>query len=170
MESTLCFDLSTNLWHERAFLNEECAFVQDKVIDIMFLGGRHIGIDKEDGHIYLQSLDIYTDGENNITRERTFTHLFDENKRIRYSNLTVGFETGVGNQVDPGYDPQAVLYLSNDGARTWSGGYSKSIGKAGEYLKRVIWQRLGQARQKTFKVRVTSSNKIAITGAYFNVE
>ncbi|MFA7238992.1 MAG: hypothetical protein WC091_02695 [Sulfuricellaceae bacterium] len=168
MDTSFYYDLATSLWHERAYLNEFGEFEQETAIDMMFFAGIQVVIDRENGNFYHQSHDYFTDNGDLIARERTFTHIFDENKRMLYRNLTVGFETGVGNQSNPGQDPTATLYISNDGAKTWSGGYMRSIGKVGEYLKRVIFWQLGQTRQRTFRIRIAEPVKVAITGAWFN--
>lgn len=169
MDTAFVFDLATKLWHERAYLNEYGVLEQPRINDLMYAFGRHIGCSRmSDGIIYEQKLSHYDDDGEEICRERTFTHIFDENKRLSFINLTIGFETGVGNQTDPGRNPTCTLYFSNDGARTWSGGYIKSLGAAGRYLDRVTFPRLGRARQRTYKVRVTSPVKVCITGSYFN--
>lgn len=170
MKTALAFDLATQLWHERAYKNEYGILEQPLINDVMYIFGKHIGCNRtNNGKLYHQSMDYFDDDGEEIARERTFTHIFEENQRMSFKNLTIGFETGVGNQVDPGRNPQCVLYLSNDGGKTWSGGYMKSLGAAGRYLDRVAFFRLGRARQRTFKVRVTSPVKVCITGAYFNV-
>lgn len=170
MKSTFCYDLLTNMWHERVFMNNKGDFEQDKAHSMAFAFGVHLSIDYRNGRIYQQSLDFLDDDGDEIVRERTFTHMFDQNTRIVYNNLTVGFEAGVGTQTGQGSDPKAVLYISNDGAKTWTGGVPKSIGKVGEFLTRVVWHRLGQARQRTFKIRITDPVKVAITGGWFNVQ
>jgi hypothetical protein len=40
-------------------------------------------------------------------------------------------------------DPQVFMDWSDDGAKTWSNSQARSIGAAGEYRKRVTWNRLG---------------------------
>lgn len=167
METSLCYDLTTQLWHERAYLNEFGNYELDLGAFGIYAFNKQLVISRINGKIYEQSLNFYSDDGEEIARERTFTHLQDENQRVQYRNLTVGFETGSAEQ---GTDPQAVLSVSRDGGRTYSGGIQKSLGLTGQYLKRVDWQRLGQARQMTFRVRVTSPTKVAITGAYFNTK
>lgn len=170
MGTAFVYDLATQLWHERAYLNEYGVLEQPLVNDVMYVFEKHIGCNRTpNGRLYHQSMRYYDDDGDEICRERTFTHIFEENQRMSFKNLTVGFETGVGNVVNPGQNPQCVLYLSNDGGKTWSGGYMKSLGAMGRYLDRVTFFRLGRARQRTFKVRVTSPVKVCITGAYFNV-
>lgn len=166
LETSLVYDLVSQQWHERAFLNMEGNFEQDLASSHMFAFGRHLVGDRRNGNIYEQSLDFYTDGGSTLCRERTYTHLSDEQKRIRYNALLIGFETGVGLQSGQGSDPLVSLQLSKDGARTWSDSYTASIGRVGEYHKEVEFRRLGVAEQMTFRIRVTDPVRVAITGSY----
>ena len=68
----------------------------------------------------------------------------------------------------PGYDPQVMLRFSDDGGHTWSNERWTSMGKIGEYYKRVIWRRLGMTiklRDRVYEVSGTDPVKIAIMGA-----
>jgi hypothetical protein len=61
-----------------------------------------------------------------------------------------------------------MLRWSDDGGHTWSNEHWKSMGKAGEYGKRVIWRRLGMTqkiRDRVYEVSGTDPVKIAIVGA-----
>lgn len=168
METTLVYDLSTNEWHERAYLNGFGNYEPHLASYIIYAFDKHLVISRSSGDIYTMSLSLYDDNGNPISRERIFTHIIDENKRFVYTNLTVGFETGVGTQTGQGVDPKATLYISRDGCRTWTGGISLSIGAVGNYFKRVIWRRLGQSRITTFRIKITDPVKVAISGAWFN--
>jgi hypothetical protein len=56
-----------------------------------------------------------------------------------------GLATGQGS------DPQVMLRVSRDGGRTWGNERWRSIGKIGEYKKRVLW---GKVRPRArFRVR-----------------
>jgi hypothetical protein len=59
-----------------------------------------------------------------------------------------------------------MLYISKDGGKTWSDGFTSGIGRVGKYLTRVIFRRLGIAYQMTFKVRVSDPVKIVMIGGY----
>lgn len=168
MDTTLVYDISTKLWHERAFLNTEGIFETHLAAHGIYAFNQQLAIDRVNGNIYTQAMDIYSDNGDEIARERIYTHLSNEGKVIPFRNLTVGFETGVGTQTGVDANPLVVLTLSKDGARTWFGEQIKTIGAVGKYLTRVVFQRLGQARQMTFKIRVTSRVKVAITGSYIN--
>ena len=67
-----------------------------------------------------------------------------------------------------GADPQVMLRWSDDGGRTWSNEHWASMGKIGQYYKRVIWRRLGMTtklRDRVYEVSATDPVKIAIMGA-----
>lgn len=66
----------------------------------------------------------------------------------------------------PGYDPQVMLRTSNDGGKTWVSERIRSAGKAGEYLKRIRWNRCGSARRRVFEVSVSDPVPWRIVGAY----
>lgn len=169
MQTAWVYDLNTSMWHERALLNEEGVIEQPRINDIMFVFNKHIGCSRTpNGLLYHQSLDYLDDDGEELLRERTFTHIFDEKKRIKFPYLVIDFEAGVGNQTPPGEDPKCMLCWSNDGAKTWTDWREKPLGKAGKFLTRVIFWRLGQARQRTYKVRITDPVIVHITGAYFD--
>ena len=166
MSTTLVYDVSTQLWHERAYLNAMGSFEQHLGACGMFAFSQQLVGSRKDGKIYTMSLSVYSDNGDPIASERTFTHVSQENQRVRYRQLEIAMETGVGNQSDPGQDPQATLYISADGARTWSNGYQTSFGKVGNYKSRAVWRRLGYASDLTLKVRITDPVKRVLVGAY----
>jgi hypothetical protein len=69
-------------------------------------------------------------------------------------------------------DPQVMLRWSDDGGHTWSNNHWRSMGKTGEYGRRVIWRRLGMTlklRDRVYEVSGTDPIKIAIMGAELGV-
>lgn len=65
-------------------------------------------------------------------------------------------------------DPQIMLRWSDDGGHTWSNEHWASMGKIGEYGKRVIWRRLGMTtklRDRVYEISGSDPVKIAIMGA-----
>ena len=90
--------------------------------------------------------------------------------------VSVGTEVAAWTQPDPAYaqwpgaDPQVVLRLSNDGSRTWISEQSRPMGKTGEYLKRIRWNRLGSARNRVFEVVIAEPVRWRISGAYLDAE
>ncbi len=68
------------------------------------------------------------------------------------------------------HNPQAYLSWSVDGGHTWSNDHAASIGRMGEYKTRMIWRRLGCARNRTFRILISSAVKKVLIGAYIEAE
>lgn len=95
----------------------------------------------------------------------------DSRKRISFKSLELLIESGVGlttgvGDLTQGTDPQIVLTWSDDFGKTWSNQHWASMGKVGEYKKRVKWNRLGMSRNRIFKVEITDPVNRVITGAF----
>jgi hypothetical protein len=166
METALVYDISTRLWFEWAYLNNFGDYELPITNYLIFGFNKTLGLDRRNGKVYHQSSQYYSDDGEEIARDRIFTHIFDDGNPFLIKNLTVNFETGVGNTSS--INPKAMLYLSNDGGRTFYTYYEAFLGKAGKFLTRAVWWRLGRHRQCTFRVRVTDAVKTAITGGSFN--
>lgn len=69
-----------------------------------------------------------------------------------------------------GQDPVLMMRYSDDAGHTWSQERSKSIGKIGETRKRVIFRRLGSARNRVYEIKVSDPVKVTILGAELMVE
>lgn len=164
--TTLVYDISTGLWHERAHLHSAGYLEQHLGGCCMYLFNKILVGSRWDGKIYDMRLDLYSDDSQPLVAERIFTHLSNENTRQRFSSLELALESGVGLQSGQGSDPEIELFISKDMGRTWSDGYTASMGKVGKYLTRAIWRRLGIAFNITFKVRITDPVKRALIGAY----
>lgn len=166
LSTTLVYDISTQLWHERAYLNVFGDFEAHLGSCGMFaFGGQLVG-SRLNGKIYTMSLSLYSDDGNPLVAERTYAHLSEENTRIRYNQLEIAMETGVGLQSGQGSIPQITLRISKDGARTWSNEYATSFGAVGKYLTRAVFRRLGIATDVVFKIRITDPVKRALIGSY----
>lgn len=166
LTTTLVYDISTQLWHERAYLTTAGTFEQHLGACGMYAFGRQLVGSRINGKVYSMSLSVYSDDGDEIAAERTYTHLSNEDERIRYNQLVISMETGVGNQLAPGVDPQITLWISKDGARTWSNGYTTSFGRVGKYLTRAVFRRLGIVTDMVFKIRITDPVKRALIGSY----
>lgn len=167
METAQVYDVSTNLWVEWSYFNSSGNYELPLTNDLFYAFGKTLALDRASGKVYEQSSKYYSDDGEEIACDRIFTHIFDNGNPFLIKNLILNFETGVGNTTVE--NPKAMLYLSNDGGRTFYTYYEAFMGKAGEFLSRVVFWRLGRHRQCTFRVRVTDSVKRVITGGQFNV-
>lgn len=67
-----------------------------------------------------------------------------------------------------GADPKIMLRWSDDGGHTWSREHWASMGKIGQYGRRVFWRRLGMTmklRDRVYEISGTDPVKVAIMGA-----
>lgn len=131
---------------------------------------RTVAADYETGNIYNIDENAYTDNGAMIVSELQTKHVFSNLERYTISELQVDLEAGVGLASGQGEDPQIMLQVSKDGGHTWGAERWASMGKAGEYAKRAKWNRLGQARDWTFRLRISDPVKRVVLGAYVTGE
>ena len=170
--TTWAYEIRTKMWHERAYQNAG-TLERDRAQTHMFLFRKHLVGDYQNGNVYEQDLDIYTDNGDEIYRERTLPYLSDKEdlNNIYFKRFELVAQTGVGlsSSVENDANPKVALSWSDDDARTWSNEHVRSLGKIGERV-RLIWNRLGRARRRVFKVVTTAKCKIAFTSAYVLAE
>lgn len=167
--ATWAYDVATNMWHERGFWDTNFSkYTAHRSQNHIFAFGRHLVGDWQSGAIYDMSSTTYMDAAANIRRLRRAPHISNELQRITHSQFQLDMDVGLGLQTGQGSDPQASLRWSNDGGRTWSNEHWRSAGKAGQYGKRVIWRRLGQARDRVYEVVMTDPIPARLVNAYLN--
>jgi hypothetical protein len=168
--ATWVYDVSTQMWHERAgFVNG--AFTRHRSnCQCNFEGNTVVG-DFQNGNIYTFDLDIYADNSQPQKWLRSWRALApgqNNLKRTAHHSLQLDAETGVGLVVGQGSQPEAMLRWSDDGGHTWSNEHWQLMGAIGQYGYRTIWRRLGMTlklRDRVYEVSGTDPVKIAIMGA-----
>lgn len=166
---TWCFDLSTQMWHRRAWRNptdgtyhrhrSNCAVVFN---DEILVG------DYENGKVYALSQSTYTDDGDPLPCVRRCKHITTDLRWQFFSDLQIQFQPGVGLQTGQGSDPECILRWSNDGGSTWGNDHILKIGKAGQYTRRAMKRRLGKARDRVFEVVVTDPVYRVVVSANLN--
>lgn len=171
---TWAYDVSTDLWHERAgFSGGE--FVRHRANCIFNFANMVIVGDYENGKLYEYDLDTYSDNgeiQRWLRAWRALPPGSNNLNRTTHHALQVQIESGAGLVTGQGSDPQAQLRWSDDGGHTWSNYHAKSMGRIGEYGKRLIWRRLGttgKLRDRVYEISGTDPVKIAIIGAELTV-
>ncbi|MDE2102892.1 MAG: hypothetical protein KGL39_36950, partial [Patescibacteria group bacterium] len=168
LATAICYDVTTGVFHERAYLNADGTFGAWAPITHMFAFGKHIVGDGTNSNLYVLDNSAYDDDGNPLVLERITPTVTNQNQRIRFNKLQILMETGVGNDNAPANDPQIELYISKDGGRTWSPVEMTSIGAVGDYRTQVVFRNLGVAQQMTFKLRIADAVKRRIVGAYLS--
>ena len=162
---TEVYDASTKEWHQRGHTIDGVFPNRERYNCHVFAFGKHLFGDVSNGNIYVLDTSVGTISGTRIPRERITPILTDEEKRIRISAFQLDMQEGIG---DPNSSTDTSMWLSysKDGGHTFSDEIERSMGEAGEYDKRVIWRRLGHARNWIFKLRTWSPNPMVLKGAY----
>lgn len=171
-DSTWVYDLTTKMWHERAYSNNG-NLERHRADTLGFLSdyGFHIVGDYQNNKVYLLDDTTYSDDENEITRMRTFPHLSSSGTQAFHKSLEIDIQTGVGLDGDEqGSDPLAMLSYSDDGGQSYSSELFCGMGKIGEYKKRMIWRRLGKSRDRVYKLKITDPVPVTLLSADIDVE
>lgn len=166
---TWVYDLSTQLWHKRAYRDANGVRHRHRANCMALFNGETVIGDFQNGNIYAFSETTYTD--NGVAQPciRRCPHLTNDLKRMFHHDLQIQFQPGVGLQTGQGTDPQAMLTYSDDGGSTWSNQRWTSIGRVGKYKHRARWTKLGQARDRIYEVQVTDPVNRVVISANLNV-
>jgi hypothetical protein len=175
VNSTWVYDVSTGLWHERCYLGVFNLERHRADCSALAYGTNVVG-DYANGNLYSLDQNNFTDNNNSIVRLRTSPHLSQGLERIFHSSFQLDIESGVGLSgfglagIGVGVNPQAMLSWSDDGGHRWSNEHWTSMGKIGATKTRAIWRRLGNSRDRIYKVSISDPVRVTLIGAELNVQ
>jgi hypothetical protein len=167
-DATWVYDFATNLWHERLSYDPYApAFHRHRSSAFVNFQDQRLVGDYQNGAVYKLSRDVYTDAGWPLVAQRRTRHVWDGDARERVfmATLQIEFAPGVGKQYGLGSEPEAILTISRDGGTTWGSEIKRKMGRVGAYLNRVIWRRLGFARDSVIDVKVIDPVKRDVVGA-----
>ena len=169
IDLTWVYDAATQLWHKWLSFSGGAYHRHPGNCSALFQGLVIIG-DYQTGALYALDNEVYTDNGATIRRLRRCPHVVEDFRRVQVDRLQIQFQPGVGLNLGQGSDPQAMLRWSKDGGETWSNEHWRAIGKIGRYKNRIIWRKLGMARDRIFEVVVTDAIKAVIVSAELAAE
>lgn len=141
------YDATTNEWHER----ESYLGLPWRVASAVEHEGVVYVQDESTGSVGILDGETFTEWGETLRGEWTYTGIWNGGQRVFHQELELGLETGVGLATGQGNDPMVSLHVSDDGGRTYRTITTKSIGRMGEYKRRVRWHRLGSASHRVYK-------------------
>ena len=174
LDITWVYDIATQLWHKWLWTDSQNNYHRHRSNCSAFFQNVVLVGDWQNGQIYQLDPNNYTDNGDAIRRLRRCPHLTTDLQRQYFDELQIQFQPGVGLEgiTDPplntetiGANPQAMLRWSSDGGSTWSNEHWSQIGKVGRYNNRIIWRRLGWARDRIYEVVVTDPINAVIVSA-----
>lgn len=155
--ATWVYDIATSMWHERvSFTAQGVSMQRWRVSCYANCYGKQLVGDNLNGIVGYIDANTYTEYGNPIQAFMVSPIIHDDRNRVFIYKFELDVESGVGLTSGQGSDPQVMLNWSDDGGRTFSALQQwHSMGKIGEYKKRLRWLRLGQARNRVFKVTIS---------------
>lgn len=175
-EATWVYDLTTGLWHERAYFRDGSLERHRANFHTYSSNlGLHIVGDYATNDVYILDDTYYKDGDDEIVRLRAFPHISGGYKRVFCHKLQLDMETGIGLDGGvQGSNPTVMLDWSDDGGHTWSSEQfalaDAGSGQIGEYKTRVIWRRLGSFRDRVFRIKITDPVKVRLINVDIEAE
>lgn len=168
--TTWCYDLDTDQWHERAYKNPltgdfERHRVEQHVLWINQGIEKHIVSDYSKLKLYELDMKYFLDDTDPIIRLRQSQHfIIEDNQRVSRRKAELEIQCGEWATDE---DIKLYLRISNDSGRTWSNYIECNVGKKGEYSNRAMWHRLGIGRNTVWEV--TCSEPVKMNWYNFNV-
>ena len=153
------FDVATQLWHRR----KSYGFHNWRINHLVYWNGRWIGGDAYSDKLYI--LDWSANDENGAVLERLRTTPVQHSNQNRFRVDAVEVVVSTGRSTIDNADYALELSYSDDGGYTYGNWMARSLGAIGEYGKRLLWRRLGMARHRTWRIRVTSPVKVDLISA-----
>lgn len=169
-EATWVYDLSTKMWHERAYSN--AGVLERHRFDCSLYSTTqktHYFGDYVNGKVYVFDTESYSDNGNELVRLRRAPHVSNQGDYLFHHAFALGIETGIGRETGLGVNPQVMLRFSDDSGHTWSSeswtSAGQNIGGVGEYKTEVEWRRLGASKNRVYEIKITDPVKVNIYGA-----
>lgn len=137
-----------------------------------YFNGKHYIGSYKDATLHHYSREYATNSGDIIKRERTTGHLAQAGYELqKIKEIQFDFEVGLGKNTGDYEDPVTHLTVSRDGGKTFGNVHTASLGKMGDYRKRVRFKRLGIARDLvTRSITYAAVTPIVLAGAAIDME
>ena len=157
------YDVGTKQWNEWNWTDNNGVLNRPRANCCMFVNRVNLVGDWQNGQLLQLSLDIYQDVGQPITCIRTFPHENDSNERVSTLNFQADMQVGTAAEGD---NPQVSLSWSDDKGVSYGNPVLQTLGQIGQYLTTPSWNRLGQARDRVYKLSWTANCRTALNGGF----
>ena len=165
---TLVYDASIQDPDMAWSVRETYSLGRDRATCHAFAFNKHLVGDYSSGKIFELDEDTHLDGGLPIVWSRTSAHIVSDYKRIRHKEVVLNFQTGVG--LEDGTDPLIYLTYSDDGGHSYITPREASLGVIGQRKNRVMFSRLGQSRDRVYKVFGSAPVKTVFISGFIELE
>lgn len=177
VDETWVYDTDTKEWHQRVSRVLNTGLERSwRPMALVWFDDRFYAA-CNDGTVYLHTEEYYWEdfageGRLPVLRRRQGAVIVDEERPFVFDELSI--ECNVGSWENYEVEPKMLLEISKDGGNTWGNVRSVSMGKAGEYSRRVRFHHLGLNRLCVIRVTfaypaalelTACSQRVTATGA-----
>jgi hypothetical protein len=134
-----------------------------KIANILVCG------DYNTGQVYRLDSSVYTENGSRLDRKRVTQVVHMNHRRMTFHRVCLEMQTGVGLVSGQGSKPQVMMRFSDDGGNEWSDSMMRSFGAIGKYRTEVIWDCLGDSRERIFEFSVTDPVNTVMVAGYAEV-
>lgn len=156
---TFVYDAGVDKWHERLSRNFSTGAWDVWLYNYLTVanGVIYAGVIKDGSALVTLSDDRYYEWDGRqILREGWSKPMFDGLEPMTIQELTLDMQVGSTEILSGiGAEPVVMLQISRDGGYSWSNISKRSLGKQGNYRKKISWFGLGTGRNWAFKVSVS---------------
>jgi hypothetical protein len=167
-DKTWAYDLSTGLWHERMWLDDDGVEHRHRANCAANVYNMVVCGDHTNGRLYRFDLDVYTDNGDPIRRIRSLPHIVKDGKRISYDSFALDMQVGTPPALQDDEDPQVLLRWSDTRGASWGDTVTLPFSRTGDYLRQMGVNRLGMARDRVFEISWAFPYKTALQGPWVN--
>jgi len=158
LEQTLCYQLSTNSWFDLCDIDGDGQFIPWRATHHVFAHGLHL-VGDADGNVFRMSRDAHNFAGDPLVCERTSPNDAMPLRELKTHNMFV-LDCTTGEAATG--EPMVELSWSNDGGATFGNPVMRSAGSLGNRYQRLVWRRLGRARDRVWKIRFSADAPFAI--------
>ena len=151
---TVVYDLATGFWCQRANYSRGHALARCHAR----AWGRHF-IGTDDGRVLEMALDAFDDAGEPLIAEVVSMPIHGQRDFVSIGGVQIEMDTGLSPL---GADYAVLMAVSGDGGKTWGPNRPASVGKTGEYRRRVVWRKLGARRDWRFRFTISDPFRRAI--------
>lgn len=135
----ICYDETTQLWHDRAWRDPVSnQMFPPPYINIIQHLGNLLGLDRRNGKVYRVDDQVFTDAGNQIRRDRIMSPIPENADWMTYFQ-SVELMGQIGNTPVGQADPQLMLRYSVDRGMTWGQEMWEQAGGNSSYAARTKW-------------------------------
>lgn len=152
---TVCYDISTGRWHDRDSVDADFNDLgRWRARFALYAYGKTILGDAFDSRIGYVDWSLFAEYQFPMRWEVQTLAQHKENHRIFCSRFELVMQAGVGTPTGQGQDPQVRLRKSRNGGMSFDGLQPvRSVGREGDWGKRLRWTRQGSGRSLVWKIQ-----------------